>query len=336
MLYWTVRKDRTTILHVLGAVSRSIKHLAALQRKKARKQGNPLIALALIEHMGDIIAAEPIARLARVHFSDARIVWFVRKPYQALPSAYPEVTEIVVVQCMTEWLLLWSYGIIDVVWDLHISERPCPVCKAFFQKPGEPGKVTYQTYYSLGNLLETQCMSAGIEKLRDGPVLHSSPDIIRSVDALALPARFVVIHTKSNDDARDWMDTKWIEFINHLRTSFSGHVIEVGAIPHIVGSDAVQQRSLSGKLSMLETAEVIRRAELFVGIDSGPAHLANAVGTPGVILLGHYKNFHSYMPYSGLYATKLGATILRANGPAANLAVNEVTQAVDFKLLHCR
>lgn len=333
-LYWTVRKDHTAALHVLRAVSRSISQFATLQRKKARKQGNPLVALALVEHLGDIVAAEPIARLARIKFPNAWIAWFVRKPYQALPNAYPEVTEVIVVQCLTEWLLLWSYGAINVVWDLHISERPCPVCKVFFQKPGEPGKVTYQTYYDLGNLLETQCMSAGIEKSRDGPVLHSSPDIIRSVSALALPARFVVIHTKSNDDARDWMDTKWVELANYLRTSFNGHVIEVGTVPHIIGSDTVQQRSLSGKLSILETAEVIRRAELFVGIDSGPAHLANAVGTPGVILLGHYKNFRSYMPYSGLYATELGATILRANGPVADLSLDDVIQAVDLRLLH--
>ena len=335
MLLWTVRKDRRAAPHILKAVLRSLRKLAALRQMNS-KQRSRLVALALVEHMGDVVAGEPTARLARRTFPNARIVWFVREPYRVLPATYPEVDEVAVVQCLTEWLLLWSYGAIGVVWDLHISERPCPVCKAFFRKPGEPGKVTYDTYYNLGNLLETQCMSAGIERLREGPILHSSPDTIRSIDALTLPARFIVIHTKSNDDARDWTDAKWIELVEHLRASFGGYVVEVGTNPHIIQSDSAQQRSLSGKLSILGTAEVIRRAELFIGIDSGPAHLANAVGTPGVILLGRYHRFDSYMPYGGLYASGLGATILRANGPAANLPTHDVIQAVDRRLSRCK
>ena len=46
-------------------------------------------------------------------------------------------------------------------------------------------------------------------------------------------------------------------------------------------------------LPIREVAEVIRRADLFIGTDSGPAHLADAVGIPGVIL---------YAPRRGLQA----------------------------------
>ena len=46
-------------------------------------------------------------------------------------------------------------------------------------------------------------------------------------------------------------------------------------------------------LPIREVAELIRRADLFVGTDSGPAHLADAVGTTGVIL---------YAPHRGLKA----------------------------------
>lgn len=46
-------------------------------------------------------------------------------------------------------------------------------------------------------------------------------------------------------------------------------------------------------LPIREVAELIRRADLFVGTDSGPCHLADAVGTPSVIL---------YAPHRGLEA----------------------------------
>ena len=337
MLRWTIRKHPETALHILGVIAGSLSKLAALQLERVRGKGLPLVALALVEHMGDIVAAEPVARDARRKFPNAKILWFVRKPYRALPAAYLEVTEVIVVRCITEWLLLWSYGVLDVVWDLHLSERPCPLCHVFFRKPGEMGKITYETYYEFGNLLETQCMSAGIDKLNDGPALRSSLDTIKSVDALVLPAQFLVIHTKSNDSARDWPEAKWTDLTSYLRTWFSGSIIEVGTAPRIILSDDAQQRSLCGKLSLLETAEVIRRAELFIGIDSGPAHLANAVGTPGVLLFGHYHRFHTYMPYSGAYASGVGATILRANGPVADLPTNVVIQAVADRLtLHAQ
>jgi heptosyltransferase-3 len=332
MLYWTMRKHPETASHILAVILGSLSKLAALQFGRLRRKHLPLVALALVEHMGDIVAAEPVARHARRKFPDAKILWFVRKPYRVLPDAYPEVTKVIVVQCITEWLLVWSYGALDVVWDLHLSERRCPQCNVFFRKPGGAGKITFETYYDLGSLLDVQCMSAGIDKLQDGPVLTSSPDTIRSVDALALPARFIVIHAKSNDSARDWPEAKWMDLTSHLRTLLNCYIIEVGTEPRIIRSDGTNQRSLSGKLSVLETAEVIRRAELFIGIDSGPAHLANAVGTPGVLLLGHYQQFQSYMPYSGAYASGLGATILRANGPVADLPIRDVIEAVTARL----
>jgi heptosyltransferase-3 len=84
---------------------------------------------------------------------------------------------------------------------------------------------------------------------------------------------------------------------------------------------------------MLETAEVIKRADLFIGIDSGPAHLANAVGTPGVIILGSFENFSRYTPYSGGYATGGNADLVRApHGPAANVPVEAVFSAVMQRL----
>ena len=50
--------------------------------------------------------------------------------------------------------------------------------------------------------------------------------------------------------------------------------------------------NLSNKLSILSTAEVIKRSSIFIGLDSGPSHIANAVGTKGIILMGDYYHFY--------------------------------------------
>ncbi len=41
-----------------------------------------------------------------------------------------------------------------------------------------------------------------------------------------------------------------------------------------------------GRTSLVELAGLLQRARLYVGMDSGPAHLAAAVGTPAVVLYG--------------------------------------------------
>lgn len=74
---------------------------------------------------------------------------------------------------------------------------------------------------------------------------------------------------------------------------------------------------------------MIRRATLFIGIDSGPAHMANAVGTPGVILIGSYLGFKNYMPFSGSYKSGGKATIIYGNGPVSHISVERVFQAVN-------
>lgn len=49
---------------------------------------------------------------------------------------------------------------------------------------------------------------------------------------------------------------------------------------------------LSGTLDLLMLAEVIARADLLVGVDSAPTHLADSVGTRQVVLYGPTNPFH--------------------------------------------
>lgn len=56
---------------------------------------------------------------------------------------------------------------------------------------------------------------------------------------------------------------------------------------------------LSGKTSLRQTAAILKRCRLAVGAETGLAHMACAVGTPNVILLGG-GHFGRFMPYSPL------------------------------------
>ena len=57
--------------------------------------------------------------------------------------------------------------------------------------------------------------------------------------------------------------------------------------------------NLCGKLTLRQSAAILRRCRLAVGAETGTAHMACAVGTPNVILLGG-GHFGRFMPYSPL------------------------------------
>ena len=60
--------------------------------------------------------------------------------------------------------------------------------------------------------------------------------------------------------------------------------------------------NLAGKTSLREMAALIRRCRILVGSDSSGAHIACAVGTPNVVVLGG-GHFGRFLPYSALTST---------------------------------
>lgn len=110
---------------------------------------------------------------------------------------------------------------------------------------------------------------------------------------LALPphAPLVAASIGTKWDVNDWGDENWSALFTHLAERLSGwSLIMVGAASERERSDRLLRRwtgsalNLCGTLSVRESAAVLERARLFIGHDSGPMHLAGAVGTPCVAI----------------------------------------------------
>jgi len=331
LLYWQIYRHPRVTPHVAAVLLSFCRNYLALSLPRYIRRGRPpTMAISLVEHMGDIVAAEPIARAARQRFPGHRIFWVLRPAYAELAAAYPPVDRVVTVRCLTESMLLRATGAFDEIWDLHHRGRVCERCCVPVVKP-VPG-LDKDTYFGFGNLITAQCISAEIPPAPGGPVLAPPPRAVARVDRLGLPGRFVVIHCLSNDDTKEWPAAGWQRLVATITRDMLVDVVEVGLRPLVIGRDGKRVRNLCGRLSIMETAEVIRRAALFIGIDSGPAHLANAVGTPGVVLLGRYRGLDDYMPYSGGYQDGSTADLLRAGSALENLPVETVLMAATGRL----
>lgn len=292
----------------------------------------PTIAIALVEHIGDIVAATPVLERLRAQRPRARIVWFVRAPYAELVASLPEVDEVVVVRCLTEWEWWRRSGSFDELVDLHVAGKMCPRCSMVVGRLDGRDDISADDYYDFGSLPEIYAALSGLDVGElPAPSLTIPDDVARRVDDLDLPERFVVVHGRSNQASRSWPAEKLSRLAGRLAVRHELTVVEVG-LETCLDAAVAGTRSLCGRTTVLETAEVLRRAALFIGVDSGPAHLAEAVGCPGVVLLGRYNHYERYMPFAGGYADGSSGTVLAARGLPGTLSLHDVETAAAERL----
>lgn len=303
------------------------------------RRDNPnvrFIAITLIEHLGDIVACEPVSRYVRSKEPTAKIIWFVKKEYRELVESNPSVDLVVNVHCLTEKDYMTAWCRFDQLFDLHFFERFCTLCgktgTRMKSKRKNSNEITLHNFYNFGNILQSMSLYAGLPPLDEPPYVYITGKVKSNIDALLLPPQFVVFHCSSNTIEKDFPREKWDQVARYIFLNYGYSIVEVGLQAILGDLNTMLYRNCAGKLSILETAEVIRRAKLFVGIDSGPAHLANSVGTYGIVLLGSYLGFKKYNPFSGNYGNGKSASLIYVEGVVANISLESVQRSIDVAL----
>lgn len=332
---WTHRFNKYT--HIFRAIW--LGYMASLKfllRKSELKKGQQLIAIIRTEHFGDIVAAEPLSRHVRALYPDAYIVWFVKPAFSELVSYNPAINEVLKEFCVTQRRVLLKTGVFDKVFELQFkNNNHCAKCDVFTENPvAEQRGINVLNYFNLGNLLNVFAQTSGLLPVResfvgdDKPRLYLQDEHRLKVDSLGVLKPYIVIHCQSNFAPKDWPAGRWQQLIEWLTTHYNYQIVEIGLKSNLNVSTS-SYTNLCGKLSILETAEVIRRANYFIGLDSGPSHLGNATGTYGIILMGALVTFSSYNPYSGGYGSQENAVFVRKEGLAcAELSFEFVKDAV--------
>ncbi len=105
---------------------------------------------------------------------------------------------------------------------------------------------------------------------------------------------FILIHPTSRWMFKCWDEDKMVQLIDRLQSD--GHAVVLSCAPDAremasLASlrQALQQPprlDLGGQLQLPDLAALIARAELFIGVDSAPMHMAAALGTPCIALFG--------------------------------------------------
>lgn len=117
-------------------------------------------------------------------------------------------------------------------------------------------------------------------------------DVLQSV-GLQLSDRFVAVSHQAAAQSRRWGIDNYATLAQRIVGGLNMHVVLIGVAADrepgeelILASGSASIHNLAGMTTLRESAAILARSEAFVGNDSGPAHLAAAVGTKIVVLSG--------------------------------------------------
>jgi hypothetical protein len=141
-----------------------------------------------------------------------------------------------------------------------------------------------------GHIIDIILRTFGVSAIDHKCELYFSPDEEQETDSLLrrfdIGPRFVTIEPNSSaawfGDLREWPFERWQTIVDRL-VARGVQVVQLGAS----GSRALRGVvDLSGQTSFRVAALVMKRAELFLGLEGGLMHTANAVGVRAVIVWG--------------------------------------------------
>ncbi|MEW6051988.1 MAG: lipopolysaccharide heptosyltransferase II [Candidatus Zixiibacteriota bacterium] len=105
--------------------------------------------------------------------------------------------------------------------------------------------------------------------------------------------RYACLAFRAVAESRRWGTANYAALGKELVVKYDVKVVLIGAAEDTRWGDEIVESvgvartvNLAGKCSVRESAAVMARAQLFVGDDSGPAHMAAATGVPTIVLFG--------------------------------------------------
>ena len=282
------------------------------------------IAIIRMSAIGDVVHTLPLAASIRAAAPDAHITWLIQPGPHELIRQHPAIDEFILFDRQSPFRSLKALRqtLRDRRFDLVLvpqTSAKAALAARHFRAPRKVG-------FDRARAPELSWVVTN-ERIAGRPRAHVQDEVLEFVDHLGIPRvlswdigptaeereRYgpllppfdgptVAIALASSRRDKDWPAEMWARLARRLIRIHGARLILVGGLS-AAENEAAQLAAQADFASLDLRAWDLRRlaylageADLFVGGDSGPLHIASAIGTPTVALMGS-TNPKRFAPY---------------------------------------
>ncbi len=280
------------------------------------------ILIVKLSAIGDVIHALPVAGALKQHFPQARITWVVEKPAYDLLTNNPHIDEIIIfdkprfksLAGLMRNAPLFVRELRSRQFDLALDLQGLFKSAAIAFLSGAPSRYVYCNAREYSHLLARKACGSHT----NGHIVEQYLDVVRELGAHVTGAEWAIYPTEQEQQAAhniasqaglsfakpyvvlapgaNWPNKRWpVNNFSRLADWLAGQNIQTVIIggpgdqelaEQIVTGAQSAPISIVGKTSLKQLAHIISNAKALVGGDTGPMHLAAALKTPVVALMG--------------------------------------------------
>jgi len=266
---------------------------------------------------GDIIHGLPALAACKGHWPDAQIDWAVKREWAGLLAGHPLLRRVVFFPG-TVWKGLRAWPALrredyDLVIDLqgllrsglYAALTGCPVRVGFDDsREGSSWfyshrvKVSNDAVHAVDRCLDlvrrigVKTAPAPAFPVPDGKKEQEWVDDLWRRHQIRDGEALCIVHPSARWETKRWPAERFAQLADGLIARERMRIIIVGSAAEASQIEEMSRQmsqpaiNLAGQTDLLQLAALLRRANLLVSNDSGPIHLAAAVGTPVVAIFG--------------------------------------------------
>lgn len=269
----------------------------------------PHILIIRFSSIGDIVQALSAAQALREKLGNCEIHWLVRSDLAELPRLSPAVDKVWAFDRSTGLKGLLSMAATlqkqkyDYIYDAHGSLRSRIVC-TFVKSPRFIRRPKYRfkrfLQFQLGvkaGPVSASGQSTYLEPLKPwgisvqphSPSAGISAEQVKAVRArFQVPESYIVLVPSAAWPKKRWPEKHWKDLIQKLN---SIQLVLLGGredtfISELVGLNDNHVLNLAGRLSLLESCQIVAGAQSVISADTGLLHVADQLGVSAIALIG--------------------------------------------------
>jgi len=280
------------------------------------------ILIVKLSAIGDVIHALPVAHALKQKFPTAKITWVVEKPAYDLLTNNPDIDEIIIfekkkfktITGFLQYAIPFIKKLRQYKFDLALDLQGLFKSGIISYLSGAKERLVYENTregsqflgkrivgkYSKGHVVQrcldvTRALGCQIDKPTFTiNITLEEQELTRDIAlqaGLDLEKPYVVLALAANWPNKIWPYEHFAKLCNAL---YKKNIIPVmiggpgdGKIAKMISAiTEIPAIDLTGKTNLKQLAYIIKKAKVFLGGDTGPMHLAVAVETPTIALMG--------------------------------------------------